>query len=141
MVMRNGCLTRLARLAENKHIATHTKGSTVSMTTKKVTGIKSKKNSSSETSHCVWRYQMLGHTLGKKKGWVRIDRLDVKEAIFCILKRGSSYRKPRNTSPTGRTTTWCVWKSLVRQDQLVEGEIRLLSFRQPFWTLNQDSSV
>lgn len=25
MVMRNGCLTRLARLAENKHIATHTR--------------------------------------------------------------------------------------------------------------------
>lgn len=36
MVMRNGCLTRLARLAENKHIATHTKGSTVSMTTKRL---------------------------------------------------------------------------------------------------------
>lgn len=25
MVMRNGCLTRLARLAENKHVATHTR--------------------------------------------------------------------------------------------------------------------
>lgn len=46
---------------------------------KKVTGIKSKKNSSSEKIPDVRSYS-------GKKGWVWIDWLDVKEAIFCILK-------------------------------------------------------
>lgn len=101
---------------------------------KKVTGIKSKKNSSSEKIPDVRSYS-------GKKGWVWIDWLDVKEAIFCILKCGSSYRKPWSTPPTGRMTIWCVWKSLVHQDQLAEGKIRPSSFRQPLWSLNTDGSV